>query len=332
MDKMLKTVTHPFVPYQVAFARREVMLTKHADEESGAPSTGRRCGLRFLDAVSSASRIRPGDWIVSRTPDEERHLWRIVEVTGTNDLQHIAVEPVGDPTQGLFVGGQGGEIEALYYRRLVPAKYYLDVLGLYLLNLLVANSPITVNDREKISASELAARAAGASTIAAVDPDSKTQPPGIIDAIIGLVHGSKNELQDVFAFVAHVYLKLTWHDSASSYSGAAAERGQDELDPTEFLLDVVNDAKPLRNKVEDFLSVPRNTFENRVADGAPTGKRHRERAAGLRDARVRAAGREAVDGRPAPMRSMRRVRDGVFACFRVREGRVELDFLIPGAD
>ena len=39
-------------------------------------------------------------------------------------------------------------------------------------------------------------------------------------------------------------------------------RGQDELDPTEFLLDVVNDAKMLRNKVEDFLSVPRNTFEN----------------------------------------------------------------------
>jgi hypothetical protein len=99
-------------------------------------------------------------------------------------------------------------------------------------------------------------------TIAAVDPDAKTQPPGIIDSIIGLVHGSKNELQAVFAFVAHVYLKLTWHDSASSYCGAAADRGQDELDPTEFLLDVVNDAKMLRNKVEDFLSVPRNTFEN----------------------------------------------------------------------
>jgi hypothetical protein len=43
---------------------------------------------------STLSRLRedrPGDWIVSRTPDEERHLWRIVEVNGTNDLQHIAV-------------------------------------------------------------------------------------------------------------------------------------------------------------------------------------------------------------------------------------------------
>ena len=28
------------------------------------------------------------------------------------------------------------------------------------------------------------------------------------------------------------------------------------------MLDVVNDAKTLRNMVEDFLSVPRNTFEN----------------------------------------------------------------------
>ena len=32
--------------------------------------------------------------------------------------------------------------------------------------------------------------------------------------------------------------------------------------PSEFLLNVVNDAKALRNKVEEFLGVAQNTFEN----------------------------------------------------------------------
>ena len=261
MDKMLKTVTHPFVPHQIAFVRREVMLTSE-NGSPALPSAGHRCGLRFLDAVSMASRVQPGDWIVTRTPDEERHLWQIADVSGAHDVQQIVVKPAGDESQSLFGGGHSGEMEALYYSRLVPAKYYLDVLGLYLLNLLVANSPLTVNDREKISADALRAITPGASAIAALEPGKQNQPPGIIDGIMGLFQDGKNELREVFSLVARIYLRLTWHDSTSSYYGAARTHDQDELDPTEFLLDVVNDAKMLRNKVEDFLSVPRNTFEN----------------------------------------------------------------------
>src|SRR5262245_32910333 len=76
-----------------------------------------------------------------------------------------------------------------------------------------------------------------------------------------LFHGARSPLRDIFAFTAYVYLKLTWHDSAASYYGRVARLGED-VDPSEFLLDVVNDAKTLRNKVEDALGVPRNTFEN----------------------------------------------------------------------
>jgi hypothetical protein len=59
-----------------------------------------------------------------------------------------------------------------------------------------------------------------------------------------------------------MYLKLTWHDCRSSYYGKSALKGEDAVEPSEILLAVVNDAKSLRNRVEDFLSVPRNTFEN----------------------------------------------------------------------
>ena len=263
MDKMLRTVTHPFVPHQVAFARREVLLTKGGDRVAAVAPTGERCDLRFLDAVSFASKIRVCDWIVSRTPDDERHLWQIVEATGANDRYHILVQPVAGARQALFDGRPEGQTEALYYSRLVPAKYYLDVLGLYLLNLVVANSSATLNDREKINVDELCARVGGASTMIGPDPGPRQQPTGIIDGIIELFQGSgKNGLRDIFGFVAYVYLKLTWHDYSGSYYGKAAANRQDDLEPSEFLLDVVNDAKTLRNNVEDFLSVPRNTFEN----------------------------------------------------------------------
>ena len=95
-------------------------------------------------------------------------------------------------------------------------------------------------------------------------PRHKEQP-GIWDGIslAALFDvGGKHGLRDIFDLIAQMYLRLTWHSAAVSYYGKAAADRQDDLDPSEFMLDVVNDAKTLRNKVEDFLSVPRNTFES----------------------------------------------------------------------
>lgn len=253
MDKMLRNVTHPFVPNQVAFARREVMLAKLPNRGAAATPNGERCALRFLDSASSSgTRVR--DWIVYRTLDNERHLWKIVDTLEASGRDHIVVSPVGDPSRTLFGAGQGDQIEALYYRRIVPAKYYLDVLGLYLLNLLVANSSITTNNREKIDVDDLEDWA---------DPLQKGQP-GIWDGISRrLFNGNtKNALREIYELIAEIYVNLTWHSSSSSYHGKAAAGRQEDLDPSAFLLDVVNDAKKLRNKVEDFLGVPLNTFEN----------------------------------------------------------------------
>jgi hypothetical protein len=254
MDKMLRTVTHPFVPNQVAFARREVMLTKVPNRAPATTPKGERCALRFLDAASY-SKTRVKDWIVHRTLDDERHLWQIGATFDTNGRDHIIVTPVGDPSRVLFSADQATQIEALYYSRIVPAKYYLDVLGLYLLNLLVANSILTTNNREKIDVDDLGE----------LDPDR--EQAGLWDGISNIVtpffEGSDaNQLRGIFEFIAQVYLTLTCHSSSSSYYGKAAAGREEDLDPSEFLLDVVNDAKTLRNKVEDFLSVPRNTFEN----------------------------------------------------------------------
>ena len=103
-------------------------------------------------------------------------------------------------SQSLFGGGHSGEMEALYYSRLVPAKYYLDVLGLYLLNLLVANSPLTVNDREKISADAL--RAITRWRIGHRCPRTWTNRPSRQESSTGsweLFQDGKNELREVFS-------------------------------------------------------------------------------------------------------------------------------------
>ena len=81
MDKMLRTVTHPFVPNQVAFARREVMLTKIANR--GAERRRRRANAARSGFSTPHLPAGPacGDWIVHRTLDDERHLWQIVDTS-----------------------------------------------------------------------------------------------------------------------------------------------------------------------------------------------------------------------------------------------------------
>lgn len=247
MDKMLKTVTHPFVPYQVAFARREVMLTR----DGSAPATGQdeRCSLRFLDATALTSQVRPGDWVVTRAGDDERHLWEIVDVSGPNERRRVVLRPGPDHGAGLFEGLDDPQREAVYYSRLIPAKYYLDVLGLYLLNLFVANSPLTINGREKIHVEEPAERVA-------------RNPTGFIYNMLRPQNG-KSVVRDIYGMVAGMYHRLTCHESTGSYYGQGA-RGGAEPKSSDILLAVVNDAKALRNKVEEFLAVPRNTFENEL--------------------------------------------------------------------
>ena len=256
MDKMLRTVTHPFVPNTIAFARREVMLTRIGDS-AAARNGGERCALRFLDAASYG-RAGAGDWLVHQTLDEERHLLRISETLEGSGRDHILVSAVGEDAPTLF-GAGANQVEALFFRRIVPAKYYLDVLGLYLMNFLVANSPLTTNNREKIEVETLGESA----------PAEQVEP-SILNGILETVSmprrffegGRRNGLREIFETIADIYVSLTWHASRTSYAGKSAADRADGPDPSEFMLDVVNDAKDLRNKVEDFLSVPRNTFEN----------------------------------------------------------------------
>jgi hypothetical protein len=268
MDKMLRTVTHPFVPNQIAYARREVLLSPVGGHAGSATAKGERCALRFLDAASYRT-ARARDFIVYRAADEQRHLWRIVETLDSAGRDQIVVSPVDDPSNVLFAPGRGEQIEALYYSRLVPAKYYLDVLGLYLLNMLVANSPFTTNNREKINVDDLGERA---------EPVQRDQPRmwGMLSSLGGhsrrfFSGPERTELREIFQFVAQIYVNLTWHSNGTSYYGKAAGKRDEDLNPSEFLLDVVNDAKTLRNMVEDFFAVPRNTFESE----RPTARRLR---------------------------------------------------------
>ena len=258
MDKLLRTFTHPFVPNAIAFARREIMLTRLGDGVGAGRSGGERCALRFLDAASYG-RPRAGDWIVHRTLDDERQLWRIAEMLDSSGRDHIALAPSGEDHLALFGAGTA-QVEALFYSRIVPAKYYLDVLGLYLLNFLVANSPLTTNNRAKIEVETLGEHVSA----------DESEPAGLLNGLLETVAkqrrffdgGRRNGLREIFEAIAEIYVSLTWHASRTSYYGRAAADRAEDLDPREFMLGVVNDAKDLRNKVEDFLSVPRNTFEN----------------------------------------------------------------------
>ena len=66
MDKMLRTVTHPFVPNQVAFARREVMLTKIDSRGSEATRRENVAHSGFLTPLLQAARAGATGWSIAR--------------------------------------------------------------------------------------------------------------------------------------------------------------------------------------------------------------------------------------------------------------------------
>ena len=176
MDKLLRTFTHPFVPNAIAFARREIMLTRLGDGVGAGRSGGERCALRFLDAASYG-RPRAGDWIVHRTLDDERHLWRIAEMLDSSGRDHIALTPAGEDHRALFGAGARPRSRRCSTAVSSPRSTW-TILGLYLLKLLVANSrspPRTIGRRSR------------SRRWASTSPPTRTKPDGLLNGLLETV-------------------------------------------------------------------------------------------------------------------------------------------------
>ena len=135
-------IQNPYVPLHFIAARRRLKLEK-ADGEF------RR--YNFVDSSPSGSSVSKNDWIVD---SNKKMLWRVTSVHDSipnqitlklvNDEHANPLEDPGTPIPG---DAGSGEEEYIYYQNLDPARYYLNMLGIYLHQIFFANIGRTSRDR-----------------------------------------------------------------------------------------------------------------------------------------------------------------------------------------
>lgn len=203
LEQLIRSATNPFVPNWVAGLRRDIQLFVQ-QVHNGEMSI--QCKYRFRDASLFDSKVTPGDWIVC-----QGQLWKVVEPINNNtltiELETIEVEPINESKVEWPVNG---EVRGTYFTAFDPFKYYLDMLGMYLQQLIFAYSPITTTTRKRLNIPE-------------VLHTLEVHPPITLTA---RDLDSANKLKDIFVDYVYLLLRLTLHESEDSYFHRAKSKSE----------------------------------------------------------------------------------------------------------
>lgn len=245
LSKMLRNPTHPFVPYQVAFLRRD-MRVGNIEELGGVDKPHIKCNYSFLDSSPfNISKVSTNDWILF---PQSKQLWQLVgHERNKNEITLKSVYP-----QPVKLNEMGSELEVVYFSDLDRCKYYLDLLGLYLHNIYFAYLPFLDSTRDKIDIRLLLLQKPNASQIKSPKSPAKSWwgPPISVN----------DELEYVIDCLAYYYLKLVWHDNPDSYYGSA----KDKQNHKEIIKVVQNDAEAIRELIEKFFGLTKNDLRNEL--------------------------------------------------------------------
>jgi serine/threonine protein kinase len=193
LELLIRSASNPFVPNEIAGMRRDIKLLRSQDP--GASGQERiKCRYRFRDTA-----------IVSRNPSEHdlivvgSQLYRIDKKSNGNELE-IEFLGKGSPTEAALWDGKN-YADAIYFSRIDPLKYYLEMLGLYLQQLVLTYSPITTTTRDRVD-------------IHALLRAFEIGPPF---HILTLKSQSDNELLGIHERCVRMLIRLNMHEAEDSY-------------------------------------------------------------------------------------------------------------------
>jgi hypothetical protein len=193
LELLIRSASNPFVPNEIAGMRRDIKLLRSQDP--GASGQERiKCRYRFRDTA-----------IVSRNPSEHdlivvgSQLYRIDKKSNGNELE-IEFLGKGSPTEAALWDGKN-YADAIHFSRIDPLKYYLEMLGLYLQQLVLTYSPITTTTRDRVD-------------IHALLRAFEIGPPF---HILTLKSQSDNELLGIHERCVRMLIRLNMHEAEDSY-------------------------------------------------------------------------------------------------------------------
>ncbi len=266
--KLNRDPSEPYVPDHLAFMRRNMQLF-FLGHTSDAHGTQLDVEYRFLDASPFGDQVTPGDKLVFSLPTGRRYLGSITDVDKDRrrlsatfadlDLDLNRQQPdISKAAEQDDVDVKATEqdgVAVAYYARLQPARYYLDMLALYLHQLFFAYSPLTGESRDKIDLRLLRESKPGALAISTPERPNRKW----------LLFGSQPKvsvLEQLHRRLAYMYLKLAFHESPDAYYQGYHRNSLKSL--REVIEQVAGDVDILRAEIGAALAGNRQAFKHRL--------------------------------------------------------------------
>jgi serine/threonine protein kinase len=219
LSRLVRQASNAFVPAALAGMRREVQLipvpvAKARDPKPASSDAARaqadkqeRFRIHTMDGTSFNVTIQDKDYLVLK-----RDVWQVNKAN--EDWTLTPVLKSHKPGEDEMPWPSG---EATLFSKLDPFRYYLDMLGLYLQNLIFAHSIFTTTTRDRINFSALL--------------QALNVPPHFNIAFNHAIDHPVTHLHDVYRKYVYLLLRLRCHDAMNSFYSVA---GKDHEHYNEF--------------------------------------------------------------------------------------------------
>lgn len=243
--RITRDITDPFVPNYLTFMRRRIQLK---------PIKGQKnlFGYQFIGSTLLGDSLEKGDWIIINS-----ELCKIISVDTENhtlNLQYDEEQLKGAEIKASSEDAPEKESEHTYYKNLDPCKYYLYMLGIYLYHIFFVGLKNATRDKPLLIT--IAENARHLSDL--------HEPVSISD----IEHNENNHsLQDVYRFVAHMYLKLIFSNHSKSYY----KMGENDK---HRILTVSNDSRKLQTMIANYLGILPAMLDRLIPGFGPKEQEH----------------------------------------------------------
>ncbi|UBF25413.1 hypothetical protein K9N68_28065 [Kovacikia minuta CCNUW1] len=136
--KVSRDIGNPYVPHFFNFIRRPIRLKTVKYNINRNPHSLDCASYSFLDTPAYEDRIKQGDWVLVNLGGTG-YLWQVGELNG--DIRRLRLlipldsEDERKRYEDAFKNMEKEEIDATFYKDLVPTVYYMNMLGIYIYHL-----------------------------------------------------------------------------------------------------------------------------------------------------------------------------------------------------
>lgn len=229
--KINRDITDPYIPNYIAFMRRKIQLKPIPDEKN-------TFNYFFNTSAILGDQIEEGDFININNIQ----LLKILSVSNHKITLEADEKSHELKIESIFRDKSDQFLEFVYYKKLDPCLYYLQILGTYLYNIFFVGIGNNTKDKPLII------------TVAKASINMTDETEAIRIKTQKIYN---HDIKSIYKLITQIYLKLTFPENKNSYY-KIGNSNQDRI------LHVSKDIDKLQSLIEKFLDAIPSTLDRPI--------------------------------------------------------------------